>query len=232
MRVECERCHALVVADFDVDPDGVTVACGACGGTFRAEARPRKPTAATLDLDAGPGCVKCGAAMTDEPACPRCGLTRERARAWAAADDAPSAEVVAAWAKAEASWSDPAAHDRVAGLALGHGALPWLARRYREVQRTRPADGVARARIDRIGLMSLAALQATATVPASPRGRTRVAYLVIIIVALVLAGVLLAAKATSTRHTGKRRPAIPVERGGRDRGQPGPPSIEPPGPGR
>ncbi|HVV85617.1 MAG TPA: MJ0042-type zinc finger domain-containing protein, partial [Kofleriaceae bacterium] len=83
MRVECERCHALVVADFEVDPDGVTVSCGACGGVFRAEAR-RRPAPAVPD--AGPGCVKCGAPMTDDPACPRCGLARDRARAWAAAE--------------------------------------------------------------------------------------------------------------------------------------------------
>src|SRR5690349_8796437 len=101
MRVECERCHALVAADFEVDPDGVTMSCSACGGTFRAEARPRTATAAPAD-GSRPGCVKCGAALTDDAACRRCGLTRDRAEAWAAAEAPPAPELIAAWSKAEA----------------------------------------------------------------------------------------------------------------------------------
>ena len=208
MRVECERCHALVAADFDVDPDGVTVSCGACGGSFRAEAR-RRPSVAT-DAGAGPGCVKCGAPMTDDPACPRCGLSRDRAQAWAAADAPPAPELAAAWAAVDEAWDDAAVHDRAAAVALRHGALPWLARRYRDVQRARPTDAVARARIDRVGFMTLAALKATAKVPQASRNRSRVVYAVLLVVIVVVAGALLAARATTHERSGKRRPALPA----------------------
>lgn len=224
MRVECERCHALVAADFDVDPDGVTVSCGACGATFRAEAR-RRPLVAS-DLTAGPGCVKCGAPMTDDPACPRCGLSRDRAQAWAAADAPPAPELTAAWAAVDSAWDDPAVHDRAAAIALGHGALPWLARRYRDVQRARPTDAVARARIDRVGFMTLAALKATAKVPQASRNRSRVVYVVVLVVIVVIAGALLAARATTHERSGKRRPAIPAAARTR-RAIPPPPQPQP-----
>ena len=232
MRVECERCHALVVADFDVDPDGVTVACGACGSTFRAEAR-RRPAAPVVPAAAeAAACVKCGAPATSAPACPRCGLVRERAPAFTASDSPPADELIAAWTAAEASWDDPAAHDRAAAVALSHGALPWLARRYRETQRARPTDAVARARIDRIALMTVAALQATATVPVASRGGGRSTLLVLLLIGLVVAGTLLAARASSSKRSGSRRPAIPGERGTKIHRDAGAPSIEPARTGR
>ena len=242
MRVECERCHALVAADFEVDLDGVTASCGACGATFRAEARRRPvPAAAPASVDAGPGCVKCGAPLTDDVACPRCGLARERAGAWAASEPEPAPELVGAWAAAEAAWDDPAAHDRAAAVALAQRGLPWLARRYRDAERARPADAVARARIDRIAFMSLAALKATAGPPVSPRARGRAAYLVLLLVAVAMVGALVAARATAVkRGEGKRRPAVPADRVDRaDRARlrapapaPAAPSIERAGSGR
>jgi hypothetical protein len=239
MRVECERCHAIVAAELEVDPDGVTVSCPACGGTFRAEARRRAGAATAAPAGAAPGCVKCGAPVTDESACPRCGLARERAAAWAAAEPAPPPALVAAWAATEAAWTDGAVHDRAAAAALAHDALPWLARRYRDVQRARPDDAIARARIDRLGLMSVAALRATAAVPRPARAPVRIVYLVLAIAALTLAGVLLAARATASRPGEKRRPAIPGERLTRPRPSPGPrvptpapAALEPAAPGR
>lgn len=228
MRVECERCHALVTADLAVDGDGVTVSCGACGGSFQVQVRPRPaPVQAAADQ---PGCVKCGAPMTADPACPRCGLARERAASWAAADQPPTAELAAAWTATVAAWDEPAAHDRVAALALDLAALPWLARRYREVQRARPTDAVAPARIDRIGVMTLAALEATATVPrAGLSDRRAGAWMLVILVLLVGAG-LLAAKASSHQRRSQRRPAIPAERAPPGHG--GPPAIERSLPGR
>ncbi|HVV84571.1 MAG TPA: hypothetical protein VHE35_15995, partial [Kofleriaceae bacterium] len=154
------------------------------------------------------------------------------ARAWAAAEPPPSPELVAAWAKVEQAWEDPAAHDRAAAIALEHGAMPWLARRYREVQRARPADAVARGRIDRIAFMSVAALKATAAPPTARRARGRTAYIVLLVLAVVVAGALLAARATTVHHSGKRRPAIPADHGGHPAPRPAPGSIEPPPPGR
>ncbi len=230
MRVECERCHALVAADLEVDGEGVTVRCGACGGSFHATAR-RRPAPVVAAVDDQPGCVKCGAPMTAEPACPRCGLARERAASWAAASSVPADALAAAWAATEAAWDESAAHDRVAALALDLGELPWLARRYREVQRARPSDAVARTRIDRIGVMTLAALKATAAVPRSGlSSRQAGTWVVIILVLLVGAGLLAAKTATQQRQT-QRRPAIPAA----DRAptpQDGPPSIERVAPGR
>ena len=229
MRVECERCHALVAADLEVDADGVTVSCGACGGSFRAAARRRSAMVGDAVGDA-PGCVKCGAPMTADPACPRCGLARTRAASWAAADP-PAPELATAWAATVAAWDQPAAHDRVAALALDLAALPWLARRYHEVQRTRPTDAVARTRIDRIGVMTLAALKATAAVPpAGLSSRRAGSWVVIILVLLVGAGLLAARTSTQQRRT-QRRPAIPAA----DRASTahdGPPSIERVAPGR
>lgn len=216
MRVECERCHAIVVADFDVDPEGVTVSCSACGGTFRAEARRHAASAAAATSAASAsrddGCVKCGAPSTADAACPRCGLARDRAAAWAAAEPPPPAELVAAWSAAEAAWTEPAAHDRAAAIALERAALPWLARRYRDAQRTRPDDAIARARLDRLGFMTVAAVHATAAVPASPRRRGGLAYVLVVVGVLALAAVVLAAKLRTERRAPARRPAVPGAR--------------------
>lgn len=210
MRVECERCRALVPAELTIDGDAVVVGCAACGASVRVAAR---AVEAAPEVAPGPGCPKCGAPASDAEACPRCGLARAAAAGWAAAEVPPPPALAEAWAAVLAGWDEPAVHDRVAALALEHQALPWLARRYREAQRGRARDPVARARLERIASMTLAAVKATASTPTAPR-RSALPY-VLLVFALVVAAVLVAVQMSAARTrrdpAGPGRPATPVE---------------------
>ena len=155
---------------------------------------------------AGAACRKCGASATG-PACPRCGLARDRAGAWETAHPRVAAELVAAWRATQAAWDDAAAHDRVAALALRSEALPWLAARYRELERARPDDAVVRARLERIVTMTLAALRATET-PRRVGGARKVGFAVMCALVLLVAGAIVTAGRSSAQGSGRRRPAV------------------------
>lgn len=160
-------------------------------------------------------CPKCGSRPVTGDACARCGLAVARMDAFVAADDVP-AELAAAWDACVRAWDDPAAHDRVAGLALASERFPWLARRYRTVLRDRPDDAIAGERVQRIGRMAEAAMRATAApVRAAPARRTG-AYAIMLVVALLVAVSMvyavrvIAARRSTVETTGARTPATPV----------------------
>jgi hypothetical protein len=75
-----------------------------------------------------------------------------------ASDTTPTLE--AAWAKVEASWDDPTAHDKLVGLCASLGRLEFAGRRYREV-RERDPERAARAQqsIDRIVALAMQTLE-------------------------------------------------------------------------
>ncbi|MBL8621741.1 MAG: hypothetical protein JNK64_10570 [Myxococcales bacterium] len=178
-------------------------------------------------------CPKCDAPRSGSlPACPRCGLATSHAAAWKAADaEAPTASLGAAWAACEAGWDDEARHEAAATAAFATSDYGWLAKRYREVLRTRPDDPVASARLDVLTRRAQAALMATAT-PKPERATRRFPMVALIVVVAAIAGTALYAahlgrdRATST---GVRRPVEPNRPGPRTLPEP---AIEPAAPRR
>jgi hypothetical protein len=179
VKLQCDLCREIVVADFAVDGDAIRVRCPACDGSFRVAATAASaatagpsvpaPPAPTPPATTGPTltCPKCGSTQAPADACRSCGLRVDRMDDYAAqrpVDGAPT--MIAAWADAQAAWTDPAVHDRLANLAPAHHAAAWLARRYRDHLRASPGDAIAADRIARIARISEAALRASAT----PRG--------------------------------------------------------------
>lgn len=209
MRIECDHCHRIGEARLTADGDRVMHACGFCG----------KSSSVKLETGAGAGTsAATGAGVVAEPA-------------------APDGELADAWIACVDAWDDPAAHDRVAVLALTRHRSPWLAARYRAVLRDRPGDAIAAARISRIGRMAEAALRATALPPVDAPVRRSGPYVVlVVVVVLVAAGLVYAVRVIGARRQavgnqhGARTPAVPV-----DAGRPAPlphPPIESHPPGR
>lgn len=151
-------------------------------------------------------CRKCGLSLGEQRACPRCGLAVDRADAWASRNSRPITELMRAWTATVAHWEEPAAHDRVAAVALRREALPWLARRYREVERARPDDAVVRPRLERIGALTLSVIRATQTPAASSFLRRTIGAAVIAFLLVLVAGTMFSARRSSAQ-SGRRRPA-------------------------
>lgn len=152
--------------------------------------------------------------MTGE-ACPRCGLTRARMAGWSE-DASVAPTLLAAWQACLADWNNLEAHDRAASLALTVTEQPWLARRYRAVLRERPDDEIASARLARVGKIAQAAVLASASTPTASRFRRgSSAAMLLVMVALVAAGIVfvlyLARKhdADDTRSDPRMGPATP-----------------------
>lgn len=178
-------------------------------------------------------CPKCDAARSATlPACPRCGLAASHAAAWKVVDaEAPTASLGAAWAACEAAWDDPARHEQAAAAALATSDFGWLAKRYREVLRTRPDDPVATARLDVLTRRAQAALIATAT-PKPERATRKFPIVALIVVVAAIAGTALYAAHLGRdrdRSTGVRRPVEPNRPGARPLPAP---AIEPAAPRR
>ncbi|MCB9562440.1 MAG: hypothetical protein H6708_18710 [Kofleriaceae bacterium] len=200
MKLQCERCREIVVADFAVVDGGIEVHCGACDERFvvaptrpaadaadaadasspspaAAEAAPAapSPTAATPSpaADAGPRmtCPKCDLTQPEAPACRACGLAADKMAAFARAQAPVGDDLQQAWRDAEARWQDDAAHDRFVEAVAAAGAYPWAARRYREVLRHRPDDDQAARQLARIAKMTEVTLLATAAT--DPRRRAK-----------------------------------------------------------
>jgi hypothetical protein len=140
-------------------------------------------------------------------ACRRCGLSRHHAEAWAAAQPRPPAELTAAWSAVQKTWTDQDAHDRLSMLALGHAALPWLARRYRAVQQACPGDEIASARLDKIVTMTLAALRASEATRPNPQIRRHAGLAVLAVLVVLVTSALFSARRSSAQQHPRRRPA-------------------------
>lgn len=164
-------------------------------GARRARATLAPPDAA---------CVKCGAALGRARACTRCGLSRERAAAWVAAQTPPVPELTAAWKATLAAWDEPAAHDRLAELATVNAALPWLARRYRDVDQERRGDPIARARLARMATVMMVTLQSTETTMRSTASRRHYGVLVLAAMVVLLAVATFSARRSSAGQPRKR----------------------------
>jgi hypothetical protein len=197
-RVECPACRALVDAAATLAATAagaLAFTCPACAATATLVVGP--PVVAGVsappapDPDAPPACPKCGATRREHDACVRCGLAVAHMAAYAARrDDEVPAEVIAAWAAAEARWDDPASHERLRGLVAQHAAFAWAAARYREAQRQRPGDAVAAAQLERLTRAAEVTLRATSTAAqAEPPSRLRLPLIaLIILIATTAAG--------------------------------------------
>jgi hypothetical protein len=198
--------------------------------TLRPSATLSTSSADPVAADGG-RCRKCGAAVAGE-ACPRCGLARDRAAAWAAARPVSSAGLAVAWTATRAAWADPAAHDRVAALALAAHELPWLARCYREVDPAQDPERIAPARLERIVNMTLVALQTTERTPPVSAARRRAPVLVILAVVVLVVGALVSARVSAASQA-RGRPRMATPRGEPARGLDGTryrPTAPPAGP--
>jgi hypothetical protein len=183
VRIECQQCRALVTPTWTIDGATIHARCPACGAIARAVATPAAPSPAHHADDRE--CPKCGQRPVGDDACPRCGLAAARMASWSDAAAVPP-ELRAAWDACLARWDDDAAHDRVSSLALAMGEQPWLARRYRAIQRERPADPVAATRLAQVGRVAHAAFLATAATP-PPAGLRRGSSIALLLVLTGLA---------------------------------------------
>lgn len=171
MKLQCDLCRDIVVADFAVAGDAIEVHCPSCHKTFRVgatraaeilELRParRAPAADEQAMT----CPKCGDAQPAAPACRSCGLLAARMADFERDRDSHvPAEVTAAWKDLDATWSDAEAHDRFIKIVAAAMAYPWAAKRYRDALRLRPDDRIAAEQLARLARMAEATLFATAT---------------------------------------------------------------------
>ena len=178
MRVECESCHELVIAGFELHAGALRATCPACRHAMTV---PLAPAAAAV-------CPKCGATRRgDATACPGCGLASSRMADYRETREALEAPepVRAAWARVAGAWSDPAGHDELLRQAAAHRCYAWVAGRYR----TRAGDPIAARQLDRLRRAAEATLLAGATVrreTAAMPFRATVGVLALLIAAVVV----------------------------------------------
>jgi ribosomal protein L32 len=233
VKVQCDLCKDIVVADFAVVNDGVIeLACPSCRGKFAVNAtRSRRVTGQQVVSGEGqrarrasmPGhhepamtCPKCGERQRPAAACRSCGLAAERMADFArdeAAEVSPA--VAAAWQRVLGAWTDAAGHEALAQLIAAENAYAWGARRYREVLRARGEDAVAADQIARLARMAEATLMASAVGrpprdPAAYRGIT----IAILLALFILGGglVFLLMRGDGNHGEGPVMPAEPVAR--------------------
>ncbi len=193
MKLQCDLCREIVVADFVVAAggaagDAIEVHCPACDGRFRATGRNAPAVAAAPATTPMPmpvaaltraartswqppmgapvmECPKCGEAQATGEACRMCGLKAPLMADYATKNPATDApaDVAAAWKAVEAAWSNVELHDRLANVVALHGDYAWIARRYREHLRADPTDAIAGDRLGRITRITEATLKATAS---------------------------------------------------------------------
>lgn len=231
MKVECDHCGTLVEPTWSVESGAVRAKCPSCGETSAAElavapvvSRVRfsipRPTKPPPMGPVGRTCPKCGLAPVTGEACSRCGLAVAHMDGWHEDTGVPE-ELAEAWGACVAAWSDVATHERVASLALTHSQQPWLARRYRAILRERPDDAVAAERLDRVARIAQAAVLASGIAPRASRFGRGSSTVVLVILALMVAGGLLFTMYLKRKNTAdpsqpalrepaKRAPAVPV----------------------
>ncbi len=222
MKVQCDLCREIVVAELAIDGDKIAVRCPSCKGRFfvdaTVEVQPEKAVAIAAPID-GPTmeCPKCGTVQRPADACRQCGLRADRMKTFSsAADEAPPA-LTAAWAKCLATWSDPDAHEELAKVAAAYGAYAWVARRYRDRLREHPGNATAAQRLAAITRITEASLRASAAVRPEPRGGAgghkpykNAVTILIALVLLAAAGTIYAMVTTPSQDSGSA-PPIPIQ---------------------
>jgi hypothetical protein len=223
MKVQCDLCREIVVAELAIDGDRIAVRCPMCKGRFLVDATVEPPPAekavAPAPLD-GPTmtCPKCGTAQRTADACRSCGLRADRMARYTAASSGASPELVAAWTACLSRWSDPDAHEDLATLAAAHGAYAWVAGRYRDRLRDEPGNATAAQRLGALTRITEASLRAGAAGHTDgrgggPPGHKPYKNAITILVALVLlaaAGTIYAMVSTPA-DTPEAAPPIPVQ---------------------
>jgi len=150
-------------------------------------------------------CPKCGAEST-APACPRCGLARDKMAAFVSARAASVPEAISsAWQALQPAWDDQKRHDAIFELAARLDALAWLGGKYRE--RAKTDDAMAVKQLEKVRKAAEATLFATA----SPRDdqRKRNSLLALGVMAVVLAIIAAAVYFTAGDKKPPPAPAAP-----------------------
>ena len=208
MRVECESCRKLGVAQLAVAGDVVRATCGACGHVTVSALAGAPPEVAEHASDAAL-CPKCGAVRRDDAAaCATCGLATARMAAFRDARDATVAEPVrAAWQHATDAWTDDARHDALFQTAATHNAYAWTAGRYRSRR-----DSIADRQLERLRRAAEATLLAGATARADAANKPyRATAGVLAALVIVVAAGLIYAMVVRDRHHAARARAHPGE---------------------
>jgi ribosomal protein L32 len=231
VKVQCDLCKDIVVADFAVVSDGVIeLACPSCRGKFSVNAtRSRRVTGqevvsgegqrarrASMPAHHEPAmtCPKCGERQRPAPACRSCGLAAERMADFARDEEGEvSPAVQAGWQRVLGSWKDAAGHEGLAQLIAAENAYAWGARRYREVLRARGEDSVAAEQIARLARMAEATLMASAVGrPVRDAASYRGITIAVLLTLLILGGglVFLLMRGDGGPSQGPVMPAEPV----------------------
>jgi len=201
VRVECESCSKLGVAQLAVAGGVVRATCGACGHVTVTALAGAPPEVAEQASEAAL-CPKCGAVRrADAIACATCGLAAARMAAFLDARDATVAEPVrSAWQHATDAWTDDARHDALFQVAATHNAYAWAAGRYRSRR-----DSIADRQLERLRRAAEATLLAGATVraDASARPYRATAGVLAALVIVVAAGLMYAMVVRERRHAAR-----------------------------
>ncbi len=169
----------------------------------QAETRPAVVTATAPEVDR---CPKCEAALRPGlAACATCGLATSRMPTFTSERDTSVPEAIrAAWDHVVANWTDEARHDALFRLVAAHGEYGWVAARYREQARERPADAIATKQMERIRRAIEATLLVSATArdkPAATPYKNLVALLAVLVIVLVVGMVYVFVKARGASET-------------------------------
>lgn len=198
MKLQCDLCREIVVADFAVVGSGIEVRCPSCEKSFTVT--PTRVAGQTISFAAPAAasakprgemrCPKCGDEQPKAPACRSCGLLADRMGDFARDRDVEvPPEVAAAWRAVEASWPDDTLHDRFIEAVAIQVAYPYAAGRYREALRLRPDDRRAAENLARVARMAEATLLASATrkpgATAKPYRTTLVMMAIVILLMVV-----------------------------------------------
>ena len=230
MKLQCEMCREIVVAELAIVDGCIQVHCPSCKGTSIVVPAVVPAAAATVVAPktpepaiAGPSmrCPKCGLAQREADACRACGLLAANMADFTARDlaGAPS-EVAAAWEACNAARTDASRHEELARTAAAHDAYAWVARRYHDRLRADPADAIAASRQAAIARITEASLRAGAATraqrptgapfaPAPTPYRSSVTVLIALIM-LVATGTIYVLVATPSSDTASADP-IPVQ---------------------
>jgi hypothetical protein len=219
VKLQCELCREIVVAELAIDGGRIAVHCPSCNGTFSVSATVAPK--ASEPIEDAMTCPKCGLAQRRASACRACGLNASLMADFTARDLAGAPpEVAAAWDACVAAWEHPAAHEELARAAAAHDAYAWVARRYHERLRADPGDAVAAAREAAIARIAEASLRASALPrrdrpPVAPGAPAPTPYrssmtVLIALVLLAATGTIYALVATGPSDTASAAP-IPVQ---------------------
>jgi ribosomal protein L32 len=230
VKVQCDLCKEIVVADFAVVGDGsIELSCPTCHGRFAVAAtRARRVTGdqvvhgesrrarrASMPASHEPSmtCPKCGEVQRPGPACRQCGLLAERMADFARDEAAEvPASLLAEWRAVLDRWREPDLHERFAQQVAATGSYSWAARRYRDELRVRGDDAVAAEQIARLARMAEATLLASAAARPARAATPYRSVIIVVLLATLAVGIVVAYHFMSRDDAapGRSTPAVPV----------------------